>query len=182
MFLIKVRKDSPFFKIGDLEVFIPENPENIKDYFNSKEKIYYNKKIIDHLIFCDFCGYEAEDSTILLIIDEFDKIYGVICENCLGNSGLTMQRSLEDISINKKIPLHGSLPNYYPLDVDLDPNKYIREIREQIIKEQGFKSDYTALMIYDEKVLPDTSTLAGIGVNPEKDIITLMIVKEQVMV
>ena len=168
--LIKLKKTSELLKNNTLEIFTPKNEISTKTF--------YNKSIDHHLIFCDYCGCELEESTILFITDADERIWGAICERCLSYSNLRLPIKIEQLSMNEKIRLEGALPKPHIRVIDLDPDKKIAEIKKQLNTEYKLRPDYSILLLWDGKVLPEDYTLARIGINPEIDMITLMMVRE----
>jgi hypothetical protein len=78
--------------------------------------------------------------------------------------------------LNKKqrIRLTGVPPNQAIKMLNSDTNQYISEIKKDVQKIYKLNPILAIQFIFKGRILPDDLKLAELGINPEKDIITVM--------
>ncbi len=68
----------------------------------------------------------------------------------------------------------GAPPDVANRSIECSLEEYIGEIKEKVQKELQFPMRLAIQCIFQQKVLPDTTTLAKVRFDPQKDIILVM--------
>jgi hypothetical protein len=73
-----------------------------------------------------------------------------------------------------KFRLTGVPPDQAMKSIDLDPNLTIAELKKAVQKEYKLNPILAVQFIFKGKVLPDNLKFSKVGVQPKKDIVTVM--------